>query len=252
MDTLAVSSICRNAKLSEKRKTVERMNFMKSLIISGLIIFAELCDQRIARAQGTIYLSSLGPSTSTAQVGSDSWLAASFRSGNNPSGYLLDFIQLDMSTSSGNPSGFEVQLYNMTKMGSPLPIEPGSSLASLSGPNDPTSAGTYTFTASGTTLTPDTLYAIVVTATTPVANGSFAWGQENPSSNTSIDGWTEDGSTFESSDGSSWSENTINDPQFALTATAVPEPNTLDLLTLGGLFFAWRRWQTKVQPSIAK
>jgi hypothetical protein len=225
---------------------------MKSLIVSGIIAFAVgLCIPQIAKSQGTTYLSSLGSSVTAEEVASDSWLAADIFTGNNPGGYMLDSIQLELTSPSGTPNGFTVQLYTLTDgTGFPLPHEPGISLASLSGTTDPPSAGTYTYIASDVTLAPNTDYAVVVTAETSIATGSFSWGLEGPSSNTSSDGWTEGGVTFEASDGSSWTEISGDDPQLAVMATAVPEPGTLGLLVFGGLILAWHCWQAKEAPRL--
>jgi hypothetical protein len=225
---------------------------MKNLFMSsGLALGIGLCVPQLAQAQGTTtYLTSIGTSLTTEPVASDSWVAATFQAGDNPGGYVLDSIQLEMANTAGNPTDFTVQLYGLPSNGNP---DPGSSLATLSGLSNPTSAGLYAYDASGVTLSPDTQYFIVVTSSTPVSSGFYEWGQENPSSNVSAgNGWTEGAVTFGSSDGSSWNESYSNDPQFALTATAVPEPDTLGLMGLSGLlFFAWRRWQAKTQTPIA-
>jgi hypothetical protein len=143
-----------------------------------------------------------------------------------------------------------VQLYGPASAEVP---NPGSSLATLSGSTDPATAGVYTFTASDVPLTPDAQYFIVLTSATQTASGLYAWGLENPSSNISSgNDWTEGAVTFQSSDGSSWSGTYSNDPQFALTATAVPEPDTIVLMGLPALLhFAWRRWRANAQPHSA-
>jgi hypothetical protein len=224
---------------------------MKKMIVGGMfIICVGLCNPRYAQSQGTLDLSSLGAIAATEPVGSDSWVAAAFRAGNNPGGYVLDSIELQMEAASGSPNGFSVEIYEQSSTDLP---NPGSSLATLEGATSPESAGvyTYTFTGSGITLTPDTEYFIVATAATASASGSFTWALENPPLNYSIGSdWTEGGVTLGSSDGLSWSEISGNDPQIALTATAVPEPETLYLLSLPGvLFFAWRRWRASIQKS---
>jgi hypothetical protein len=224
---------------------------MKNIVLRGTLVFVMgLFVPQFARSQGTVtYLSSIGPSVTSEAVGSDSWVAATFRAGDNAGGYVLDSLQLEMAAASGTPNGFTVQLYGLPADGLP---NPGNSLATLSGPTDPTSADVYTFDASGITLAPDAQYFIVLTAATPVSTGLYAWGVENPSSNISSgNDWTEGGVMFESSDGSSWNETYINDPQFALTASAVPEPDALGLLGLSGLLlFVWRYRRAKAQTSI--
>src|ERR1041384_3547059 len=114
---------------------------MKKLIISGLTVLAvALSVPQITQAQGTTYLSNLGGTpVNSAAVGSDSWLAASFYTGNNPGGYFLDSFQLRMNDASNSPSGFAVMLYTTG-------LFPRSSLGSLSGSPNPSTAGIYTYT----------------------------------------------------------------------------------------------------------
>ena len=82
--------------------------YLKKIIIVFVI---GLLVQQITRAQGTIYLSNLGPGLGFGGVGSNSWQATSFTAGNNVDGYLLNSIQLAMTDASGNPSGFSVMIY---------------------------------------------------------------------------------------------------------------------------------------------
>jgi hypothetical protein len=201
----------------------------------SFIFLAAIFLPQVAAPQGTLYLSSTGTSLSIEPVASDSWVAAAFRCGNNPGGYILDSVQLEMTTASGDPAGFTVQLYGP---GTPV-ANPGSSLATLSGSSDPASAGLYTYTSPDVMLEPGDSYFIVLTAASPSGTGSFGWGLEDPSSNVSAGGlWTEGGATLVSSDGSSWTQLAgRNDPQFALYATAVPEPQTFWLVVMSGVCF---------------
>jgi hypothetical protein len=218
---------------------------MKKLIVVGVVLVLGVVVTDSARAQGTLFVSSLGqPSTGSAAVGSDSRLAAPFLTGNNPGGYAFDSIELNMTSASGDPSGFTVQLYTeVTLNGDAVP---GSSLGTLTGSTDPATADVYTYTASGLSLSPSTYYFIVVTAVTSVANGAYAWSFDNSSPVTS-GGWGGTVFLLSSSDGSSWNAN-FEDPQFSLTATAVPESDTLVLMGLPGLLFlAWRRWRASAQ-----
>jgi hypothetical protein len=228
--------------------------YMKNMIIGGLIVVAvNVLAPQTARSQGAItYLSSLGqPSAGSAAVGSDSWQATWFKTGNNPGGYALDSVQLAMTGASGAPSGFTVMLYSTdVPAGPPFPE---TSLSTLSGSTDPETGGTYTYTASDITLYPSTFYLIVLTAETAVGSGLYAWTFAN-SSPSSTGGWIGSDYFFTSSDGSSsfW-QPTTDDPEFALTATPIPEPETLGLLGVPGLLiFAWRRWLAKAQPPIAR
>lgn len=220
---------------------------MKKIIINGVITFAvALVAPQIVQAQGTMtYLSNLDQaSAGSLAVGSDSWLAAGFKTGNNASGYLLDSIQLGMTDASGNPSGFTVMLYRPAAGG---PLVPGSSLDTLNGSLNPVTAGTYTYTsASSFTLLPNREYYIVLTAGTAVANGAYEWGYAGANSYNPSDGWNSQGGNWTSSNGSipSWNS-TSGFPQFAINAIAIPEPGVPGLLGLGGLAFLWHRRKAK-------
>jgi len=148
---------------------------MKRIVIGGVIVFAVgLFAPRIATAQGTVtYLSNLGQaSAGSLAVGSDSWLAASFITGTNASGYSLNSIQLAMTDASGNPSGFTAMLYSAIGV---TGVFPGSSLGTLNGSLNPVSGGIFTYTpASNPTLLPSTGYFIVLTAGTAIANGAYS------------------------------------------------------------------------------
>src|ERR1035438_9179425 len=91
--------------------------YMRKTIISGIIasVFGLLAPH-IAQAQGTLYVSSLGlTSSGSASVGSDSWLATDIRTGTNAGGYLLNSVQLALADASGTPSGFTAMLYNRSE-----------------------------------------------------------------------------------------------------------------------------------------
>jgi hypothetical protein len=221
---------------------------MKNIIIVGFIVLASFQSPRLLRAQGTMtYLSNLGqPSTGTNAVGSDSWLATLFITGTNSIGYTLNSIQLGMAHASGNPSGFTVMIYTSI-IGNA--ILPGSSLGTLNGSLNPTTAGIFTYTpASNLTLSPSTIYYIVLTAGTAVANGTYEWTFMNIASYNPSAGWG-GGVTLSSVDGSSWfrlgSNPNYDYSQFAINATAIPEPGVLGLLGLGGLGFLWYRRKAK-------
>jgi hypothetical protein len=155
-----------------------------------------------------------------------------------------------MTDASGNPSGFSVMLYGKgTQVGTVLP---GSSLGSLSGSAAPTTAGTYTYTApANLELSPDTYYFIVLTAGTTVANGAYDWSFTSVNSYNPGSGW---GASLclGSSDGSSQSWSPIGAglqfdfSQFAINASAVPEPSSLLFLSVGsGAFLCLRRFTAK-------
>jgi len=222
---------------------------MNKIIVHGIIaLAASMLASQIAQAQGTVtYLSNLGqPSMGGLAVDSGSWLAEGILTGNNTGGYVLNNVQLAMMGISGSPSGFTVMLYNQS--GDLGGIDPGSSLGMMSG-SSPTSDGTYTYTAPAhLLLSPDTYYFIVATSRPTVGYGAYSWSFTTASSYKPGDSWIESIS-LGSSDGlsSTWKQNPDGPQfeflQFAINATAVPEPDTMGLLGMGGLFFGLSRWK---------
>ncbi len=217
---------------------------MKRIISTSIIVFAvALLAPQITTAQGTTtFLSNLGQSSAGSNsVGSESWVAAGFYSGNNANGYFLNSVQLSMTDSTGNPSGFTVMLY---ANGTPTGVVPGSSLGTLTGSTDPATAGTYTYTApSSLSLSPQTQYYIVVTAGTSVGNGAYEWSYAGANNYNPSGAWSSSGAIWTSSNGSSWATPTGGYLQFALDATPVPEPGVLGLFALGGLLVGFLRWK---------
>jgi hypothetical protein len=225
---------------------------MENIICSGFIFLAvALLAPQIIQAQGTMaYFSNLGQtSTGSLAVGSDSWLAALFITGTNSGGYTLDSIQLGMADASGNPGNFTVMLYGNGNYPGALDI--GSNLGTLDGSLNPVSRGIFTYTAaSNLILTPITEYFIVLTAATVVAKGAYNWSYVSTNFYSPSGGWSSRGvfeTVLTSSDGLSWSPNLGSGhySQFAINATAIPEPGSFCLLGLGGLAFLWHRRKAK-------
>ena len=211
---------------------------MKISIIVCLAVAVSV--PQITQAQGTTtYLSNLDqPSSGSLPVGSNSWLAIEIITGGNRAGYSLDSIQLAMTDASGNPSGFTVMLCSNA-------FDPGPVLGTLNGSLSPVSSGIYTYTpASNLTLKPGP-YFIVVTAGTAVVDGAYGWSLAGAPPYNPVSGWVEVGGIFTSSNGSSWPLPTDGYFQFAISATAVPEPSTLGLLALGGFFLVRHRRKGK-------
>jgi hypothetical protein len=217
---------------------------MKKTIITFLV---GLLIQQFAVAQGTTYLSSLSQNaTGNLSVGSDSWMAADFITGNNIGGYVLDSVQLGMASSSGNPTDFSVMIYNNGAF--PVGVAPGNSLASLNGSANPSAAGIYTYApASSLMLSPNTDYFIVLTAGTAVDNGAYNW-RERAYPPSGIDNWRAGNGVLHSSNGTSaWSATPyLGIAQFSITATAIPEPSWARLLLFGSgvLFYVRKRRST--------
>jgi hypothetical protein len=228
------------------RVALKEMNPTTKTLIKCLVTgMFGLFGPDVGNAQGTItYLSNLGQtSAGSSPVGSDSWLAASFGTGSNAGGYLLNSVQLGMMNASGNPSGFTVMIYSASGH---LDILPGSSLGTLAGSSDPAAGDIYNYTASPNfTLLPNTAYFIVLTDATTVAGGAYNWSYSSTFSYNPNGGWEAPlifGAVFnyQSNDGSDWNLSG-GYPQFAINATPAPEPGVISLFALGGLLVAFRR-----------
>ena len=220
---------------------------MKEIIINSLIVFGlGLLLPQNAKGQGTIpYLSNLAqPSAGNLAVGSDSWLATEFFTGNSVGGYILNSVQLGITDASGNPSGFAVMIYDLGGFGGPAP---GNSLGTLNGSPNPATGGTYTYTpAIPLMLSSSTTYFIVLTAGSAVADGAYDWSYAGANSYNPGGGWSSrGGSFFISSDGSLWGPGSVVGPQYAITATPIPEPSVFSLLGFGALGFLWRSKKAK-------
>lgn len=227
-------------KLSNKATYMKKNRL--SILASALVLSSPL----IAQAQGTVYVSSLGLTpTGSASVGNDSWLAEDFATGTSAGGYLPSSIQFALSNALGNPSGFTAMIYNVNPH-SVAGAVPGSSLGTLNGSLDPVAGGIYTYSpASNLTLLPATTYFIVFTAGTAVANGAYEWSVTSTHAPTLSGGWKGDNVLLSSSDGLNWGPVGLSFAQFAISATAVPEPSALCLLALGGLFLLRHRRKGK-------
>jgi hypothetical protein len=98
------------------------------------------------------------------------------------------------------------------------------------------------------TIISKTIPVLVGDAGLVPANGSYYWSGANTSSYSSSDGWFLDRLSYSSTDGSSWAySRTGPGPfQFAINATAVPEPDMYALLGLGLAILSFlRRRQAK-------
>ena len=202
---------------------------MKKSAIIAIILTVGLFAPSCVQGQGTVYFSNLGQtSTGSWTVGSDMWISASFVTGTNSGGYNLNSIQLLTVPATGSPSNFSVSVYTH----SAIFQLPGSSLGGLTGP-DPGAGGTFTYASSGIALTPSTLYFVVLTSATPVANGVYNWSYTSSSSYTSTSGWSFGSYRNTSSDGLVWGRTGGIYFQFGVNASAVPEPSTFALAGLG-------------------
>ena len=218
----------------------------KNMINNGLAFTLGLLVPQVLRAQGATYLSNLEqPSVGGLAVGSDSWAAAIFVVGGNTSGYVLNSVELAMNNSVDNPSALQVMIYSSSGGGY---APPKTYVGTLSGSLDPVTPGVYTFSPDvPITFLPNGGYAIVLTSGTAVANGAYEWSYGNANSYNPVGGWyTLQGGlagAWTSGDASpnSWNLDRTAFPQFAIEATAVPEPGVLSLFVLVGVHLVWRR-----------
>jgi hypothetical protein len=134
-----------------------------------------------------------------------------------------------MGNAIGSPSGFAVSLYSANLNG---PV-PDTILGNMTG-SDPTTQGVYTYTSPNLSLQSLTRYFIVVTSATPVSTGNYVWNIGSGGSML-LDGWRPGGDYLNSTDGTSWSAYRPNPFQFAINATAIPEPATTSLIAIGVL-----------------
>jgi hypothetical protein len=112
-------------------------------------------------------------------------------------------FRLAITDASGNPSGFTAMLYDHI-FGGPFP-DPGSSLVTLNGSLNPVTGGIFTYTpASNFTLSRSTIYYIVLTAETAVANGAYDWSYVGANSYNPSGDWVDFVDVSTSSDASSW------------------------------------------------
>jgi hypothetical protein len=222
---------------------------MKKQIANGIIILSlARLSPSFAEAQGTVaYVSNLGRSQAgSLAVGSDSWVGNEFTVGTNTGGYALNSVQLAMADAVGNPNGFTVTLYaNWAGPTSGHGTGDVSFILSLLGSTNPSTAGIYTYTPqTALYLSQNYIYSVVLTAGTPVANGSYNWSEGDGALGLS-DGWNSVYYLFYSSDGLTWSSNPTsygNYPEFAVSAVAAPEPGVSAFWGIGILLFCpWRK-----------
>jgi len=183
------------------------------------------------QAQGTTFFSNLAANSQAGPgTASDAWLAQSFNVGTNATGYSLNSVQLAIGSASGAPDGFHALLYADNN------FRPGSPIATLTGSLNPSTAGLFTYHASGVVLSPSVKYWVVITSETPQSVGAYAPRLASFFDYASSDRWSTDRFYTRSVDGLNWTESNVGSIlQFAIDATAVPEPSSLTLFGFAGL-----------------
>lgn len=219
----------------------------KSLgVIFASVVAFIVCQQAAAQ---TTYLSNLSQTDGNAiavrgnnGAFGENQDAAGFTTGNTALAYQLNSVVISIFGSINNPApGFVVAIYTNNSG------QPGSLLGTLSGSNSPSTAGEYTYTAAGITLSALTPYWVVVTGTFTAsdANTFYLWNTTQSSTYTSTGGWTIQTGTVPGSDdgGATWHEQQEGfTPVFAINASAVPEPATFALALIGGATLLARRF----------
>ena len=184
------------------------------------------------------YVSNLTATTvADGLVEQTSWFASQFTTGPDALGYALNAIQVGLDGTAGNPSGFSLTLFSDNSGA------PGTSLGPLSGSTNPSTAGTYTYTASGIALSPSTPYWIVL-ATASAQPTGYYWNITSSTTYTSSDAWEINTTQMYGShdQGTSWSKSGADSAgQFNVSATAVPEPGTLAVVALASPALLRRR-----------
>ncbi|PTX98289.1 hypothetical protein DB345_05490 [Spartobacteria bacterium LR76] len=192
------------------------------------------------RALSTEYLSNLSESTSgTLVVDGSRKVAQSFWSGSGS--YSLISIILLMSPESANSDPLHVSLFSSSGE------EVGSWLGDL-GTGDPYSSagGQHTWTPGASiNLSSNTKYWIVLDTTE--SEHGYAWNYTSSMSASSEDGWSIPATnTYAVDTGSGWNYSDGRPQQIAVTASVVPEPGSVFLVSAGVLVCLavvrlWRR-----------
>jgi hypothetical protein len=166
--------------------------------------------------------------------------ASSFTTGSSET--ELNSVTVSMQNAPLPSDGFEVSVYDDSGYG------PGSLLSSLTGNDNPATAGNYTYTAgSPLALTANTTYFVVASVPqSGVVQRNYYWSYTETNSGTSAEGWTIGNyAWFSDTGGAGWTRNDFftSAGQFSVDTTVVPEPSTALLLAggLSGLLLLRRR-----------
>jgi len=195
----------------------------------------------VVPARAGVVLSNQTQSAGYDWVNTDQWRSVSFVTNNQA--WTLTSATLTFGTTQNTSGNLFVNVYsNATD-------RPGSSLGTLSGSDNPASAGQYTYTSNGINLDPSTIYWLVAGVSS--GNGDYRWHYAvDVSASTGV--WsipsTNTWSTYENSE---WSSGDSYPYLFSIEATAtapssVPEidPNSLGsvlALVMGALGLLERR-----------
>ena len=191
---------------------------------------AALLTTQFTTAQVTLYLSNLNqPVGGNNILGyGDAEIFVGILTGSNPAGYDLNSIQVLMANATGSPeSGSFFAEFTTTNNNSP-----SGTPVPLTGSSNPTTSGTYTYTApANTLLAANTDYWLMLFGFGGNSGDGYQWSYTDTTTTTSIGGWSLTGNV--STGGGIIPAMGI--PIFSLGATPVPEPHPLALSVLGGL-----------------
>ena len=219
--------------------TVSVVRIFRLVFSVGLVALACL----VVPARAEVVLSNLTEDFDGAdQVNGGSWRSVSFVT--NAQAWTLTSATLFLGSPSNTSGNLFVNVYsNATD-------RPGSSLGTLSGSDNPASAGQYTYTSNGISLDPSTTYWLVAGVSSGI--GYYRWLYTHSSTSTGVWSIPSTNTYARSTDaGSTWGSANNYPYLFSIEATAtapssVPEidPNSLGsvlALVLGSLGLLERR-----------
>lgn len=210
------------------------MNSSRFLKLAGLAVIAAFAE--IPEVRAAVMVSNLNETpVSSFPVGQSNWWAGNqFITDASAASFQLDSVTLSMDTAMNTGGGFFVAIYS-NGVG-----EPGTQLELLSGVANPATAGEYTYTSTGLTLAPNTSYWVV--AGISGGTGIYPWKVENDAEVHFTGPWqipsTDTHITSFQNGGDNWRNDLPHDGfarLFSVSATAIPEPATMQVLLFGGV-----------------
>lgn len=153
-------------------------------------------------------------------------LANSFTTGGNPLGYSLEAVTLRLGNAEGPASGFTLELFTVAGG------IPDSPLLTFTGNDDPAVAGEYTYTTPGFFLAPNTTFSWVASAPDSPSDSFYFIESTSSNSESGSDGWLIDDRGLFAFNGSWGPAASPAAYIFSVSATTIPEPSSLMLLSL--------------------
>ena len=197
----------------------------------------------VGTAQGAVVLSNLGQSSPgfdyvTGPGSAEVMHATLFTTGNSAGGYQLESVSLGIRFSASDTvaNGFvRVDLYSSNR------TTPNNLLSTLSGSSNPSTTGTYQYTATGVNLSPGTSYWVVARVTSGDSTYLWNYAQDNTLT-VNATGWSMNGTYADYRPGDGWVTDTGTPSLLAISASPVPEPAEYAAVSALGLVgAAWLR-----------